>query len=386
MNSNRPLMVILALVPLIAATGCDRPAGSSTSAGRGAASSEPARPTAAQFTPITQLPPGRTVHIAVDPIGNVFYTVETEKHQDGVIVAGTASIPRATYLTSANILAAMGETVGGSGTIQDIIAGPDGAIWFYFIGGKGRTIRACIGQFVLRDEKIHIAAGTDQLKRATAMGDSIELARGSLLPAESGRLGLFVRHSDAWTIFRFDARSIPAPGTEMAPARCFEKLVDDATGLELDLTRQKYELSGGPDGGLLMLDRTSGELWQIDPSNGRARVRNYLAGLPQDLSEPLVLKREEPQLLFFAAESDRIAAGVNDILNPRLPRAAYPALVRVSGKDLGAIGRDDLRVPTGFPGYAMRIPKLVQAPDGSMVGYDSSSGQIMRIRWVAGRG
>ena len=84
----------------------------------------------AELKPITQLPPARIAHVAVDELGNTFYTLETEKGDDGVIAVGENGIPRATQLTSANILAAMGETVGGNGTIQDLVAGPDASLYF----------------------------------------------------------------------------------------------------------------------------------------------------------------------------------------------------------------------------------------------------------------
>ena len=126
---------------------------------------------------ITQLPPNRTVHLAVDSLRNVFYSMETDSGHDGVVVVGESGIPRATQLTSENILAALGETIGGSGTIQDIIAGPNGSIFFYFVGGKGKKIRACAGQYSLRNESISVLFPTDTLADQTGMGQSIELAR-----------------------------------------------------------------------------------------------------------------------------------------------------------------------------------------------------------------
>ena len=81
--------------------------------------------TIAEFKPLTQLLHNQLAHVTCDSLGNVFYTTETQKGQDVLFVITDTGIPRATQLTSANILAAMGETVGGSGSIQDVVAGPE---------------------------------------------------------------------------------------------------------------------------------------------------------------------------------------------------------------------------------------------------------------------
>src|SRR3954453_17663460 len=93
------LAVILLLALVLCPGGCDR-APSSSSPGVAL----PGKPIA-DLTPLTQLDANRTVHVAVDALGNVFYSVETDKGADGAIVVGDNGIPRATQLTSANILA-----------------------------------------------------------------------------------------------------------------------------------------------------------------------------------------------------------------------------------------------------------------------------------------
>jgi hypothetical protein len=369
----RPVLVLALLLPAL--ISCDR-------APRRAVANSPGT-TVVQFAPITQLTPNRIAHVAVDSLNNVYFCVETDQQQDGVIVAGQDSQPRATQLTTANILAAMGEKIGGNGTIQDIVSGPNGTIYFLFVGGKGRAIRACIGQFLPRSETIKILFNTDQLNSASGMGASLDLARGSLEPV-GGRIYLFLRHSDVWGLFSFDARGA-LPGMELTLPRAFDRILagEKPNQLRIDeLNKSRYEFSAGPGADLLLMDRTNGQLWQVDPL-GKATLRTLLAGLPSELSEPLVVKQDH--LLFFAAESDPIALDVNDVLNPKLPHTTFPALIELASEEFTATGRDDFRVPSGFPGYAMRIHKLIPAPDGSMVGYDLSSGQLMRIRWVTER-
>lgn len=357
---------VLFIALLFVVAGCDRPSSRSTTV------QLPKRPIA-QVTPLTQLEPNRAAHVAVDTLGNVFYSLETERGNDGVVVVAENGTPRATQLTSANILAAMGESVGGSGTIQDLVAGPDGAVWFYFLGGKGRSLRACVGQFLLRNESIQIVFDTRPLSHLSGMGDSIGLARGTLLPA-GNMMRLLLRHTDSWALFSFDNRRVMR-GIQLQLDRPFVKVWSDDQ--ELDLTRDRYVMSPGVGENMLLLDRATGMMWQVDPI-GRATVRILLTGLPSELSRPVVIKGDH--LMIFAAESPRIEADVTAPLGTNLPRTSYPALLDIAADKITAIGRDDLRVYSGFPVYAIRIHELVAAPDGSLIGYDLGSGQLLRIR------
>lgn len=361
----------IALIALLS-FGCDRAPVSPN-----APIVNPGRPVV-QFTPITQLPPNRIVHVAIDSLGNVLYTLETEKGTDGVIIVGENGIPRATELTSANILTAMGEAPGGNGTIQDLAAGPDGTIYFYFVGGRGRTLRACVGRFLPRNQAISVVVDTSMLSRHSEMGDSLGLARGTLV-AQGNRFTLLLRHFDAWAIFNFDARRI-APGADSEFVRPYKKLMAD--DLELQLTQTKYELSAGPENDLFLMDFSTSALWQIDPAGG-TKLRASFAGLPRDLSLPLQLK--DGHLILFAADSDPVEGELNDVLRRSMPRTTYPAILNLNGKEITAIGRDDLRVFTGFPTYAMRLHQFLPASDGTFVAYDVASGQLMRLNFTTVR-
>ncbi|HEY1628954.1 MAG TPA: hypothetical protein VGF52_03790, partial [Tepidisphaeraceae bacterium] len=313
---------------------------------------------------ITQLPPNRIVHVAVDTLGNIFYTIETDDAHDGVIVVGETGIPRATQLTSDNILAAMGETVGGSGTIQDLIPGPGGVIYFYFIGGKGKSLRACVGQYRLRGETIRILFDTQQLMDQSQMGESIVLARGSLL-ANGAQIFLLLRHTDAAVILSFDARGSAAPSVNLS--RVLPTI--SAEDQKFDLVQDQYSLFGSAAGNLLLLDKSSGQLWTVDSTSGFAKPAISLAGLPRDLSKPIAGR---DQITFFAADSERIETDMSDLHARTLPKAVYPALLRIDGDQVSAISRDDLRAWGGFPIYAMRVHELAPAPDGSLIAYDLS--------------
>ncbi|HVT88265.1 MAG TPA: hypothetical protein VHD56_05400 [Tepidisphaeraceae bacterium] len=354
---------------LIALAGCDRSPSTSARVVRA-----PTK-TVVQIKPITQLPPNRVVHVAVDLLGNVLYTYESDKGDDGAIIVGDDGVPRATQLTSANILAAMGESFGGSGVIQDLVAAPDGSILFYFIGGKGRNIRACLGRFLLRNQSIKVLFDTAQLKRITGMDSSIELARGSLMISDR-RVSFFLRHIDAWGLFTFDSYKIVA-GDESQLTRVFSKVIAD--GEELNLSQPRYELAAGPLTDVLLLDHSSGTLWQVD-STGQATVRRILTGLPRDLSLPLMVKPD--YLVLFAADSDMLDIDGVEILKRIMPKVNYPALVQIKGKEMTEIGREDLRTTPGLPAFAMRIHQLVPHPKEGFVGYDPASGQLVQLKLV----
>ena len=328
--------------------------------------------TIGEFHSITQLPPNRTVHVAVDTLGNIFYTVETDDGHDGVIVVGEMGIPRATQLTSNNILAAMGETVGGNGTIQDLASGPDGIVFFYFIGGKGKSLRACVGQYRLRGEIIRILFDTQQLMDQSQMGESIVLARGSLLTSGS-QIDLLLRHTDAAAILSFDARGSAAPALNLSHALPSISAEDQ----HFDLTQDEYSLFGGFGGNLLLLDKSSGQLWTVDSVYGTAKLLISLAGVPRDLSDPIVRR---DQITFFVADSETIETDMSDLHARTLPKAVYPALLMINGSEISVVGRDDLHAWGGFPTYALRIHEMAAAPDGSLIAYDLSSGLLMRLR------
>ncbi|HWP41454.1 MAG TPA: hypothetical protein VNL70_11050, partial [Tepidisphaeraceae bacterium] len=221
----------------------------------------------------------------------------------------------------------------------------------------------------------------------TGMADSIGIARGTLLyrPANLTTICLFLRHTDAWAVLSFSPRQ-PDPRSQIEMRRTHSRVHGDE--LEFDLTRERFVLSAGPGDSLLLMDLSGGALFRVDPT-GAATLINLLIGLPKELSAPLVLDDPNTQandlatpLLIFAADSEPIEADASDLPSRRLPRTTYPALLTIAGKQITAIGRQDLRAPGGFPAYALRIRQLVPAPDGSFVAYDQASGQIVRITLI----
>ncbi len=121
MRSSWSICRLLMIALMMIVTGCDR------SPRSGPSVTLPGK-RVAEFRQLTQLPHNASVHIAIDTLGNLFYVTERDDGQDAAFVVSESGIPRQTQLTAANILAAMGESVGGRGNIQDLVAGPDGTI------------------------------------------------------------------------------------------------------------------------------------------------------------------------------------------------------------------------------------------------------------------
>jgi hypothetical protein len=329
----------------------------------------------AELRQLTQLPHNATVHIAIDTLGNLFYVTERDDGQDAAFVVSESGIPRQTQLTAANILAAMGESVGGRGNIQDLVAGADGTIYFYFSGSKGASIRTAVGVYSRRSESITLAFNQSQLAAASGMGDSIGIARGSLVPIGSRQIGLLLRHTDGWAFLSFFTDR-PGPGVDLKLGQPFKRVALDSESI--NLSRRQYELSAGIGGNLLLADHSTGAIWELDPLSGQTKIHTYLTALPRDVSSPLVINKDH--LLLFIADSEPLEADVNITIRRQLPQTSFPALVEIAGTNFTAIGREEFRAPAGFPVYAMRIHQLLLAPDGTYIGYDLASGQLMRIR------
>ncbi|MGO8126934.1 hypothetical protein ACC728_39475, partial [Rhizobium ruizarguesonis] len=78
-------------------------------------------------------------------------------------------------------------------------------IYFYFTGVKDKRTIAALGRFDPKTSVIRILTDTESLMKSTGFGRSLSLARGTLI-AKGPVISLWLRHSDAWGIFRFDAR------------------------------------------------------------------------------------------------------------------------------------------------------------------------------------
>jgi hypothetical protein len=372
-----PLLTpLLLLFPLAAiGTSCER------ERPRALPASAPAQPvTDLELKPVTPLIPGRVTHLAVDGSGNIYWSQEGDRRDDTMFVIGEGDIPRATQLSAGNIAAQLLNEHSGRGNIQGIATGPAGEVYFYFAGSAGRKALAAFGVYNPKTAKARLLAGTEPLSAATGMGRSIVLARGTVI-SDGRSVWLWVRHTDAWMIFKIDPAKIPPEGSvSLAPA--FDKVLLE--GQPLQLTRDEFELAPGPDQNLFLLDPPGGRLLKIDP-NGRATLVRTLAGLPNQLSAPAVDRRG--QILLFAGKEKN----PDDFIRPATERDAaapkpldvtYPAMLFFDGENFVAAAESNrIRAYPGFPVYSMRLTQLVPNPAAEeWISYDNGSGELLRLK------
>ncbi|MBC8108175.1 MAG: hypothetical protein H7Z14_16435 [Anaerolineae bacterium] len=374
-----------------------------------------------RMEPIAQLVANRTTHVAVDALGNVYWSQESEDGQDLLFVTGPGgNLPQPTTLSSTSILAAMKPTtprpdarpapptpnksfplrppVKPGGNIQSLAAGFDGALYFYFNGGAGAAVGAqAIGRFDPRTGEIQIVADTQQLATISEMGRSLDLARGELLPC-GAVIRLFLRHSDNWAILEFEPNRLPVIG----PGQLTRKIRAVRLTDPVELTAPEIELAVGPQipdptatrqtarNALLMVDRKFGAIYVVDDSGG-AKFLASMVGVSDALSEPAIqpaLKspdgkspEKSERILFFAADGPTIDPSISARPEPPELVTQYPALLMINTTDgkYTAIGRDDIHAPGQFAIYAVRLQQLIPLNRDTFAGYDNSSGQLLRI-------
>jgi hypothetical protein len=356
-----------------------------------------------QLEPIAQLVANRTTHVAVDPLGNLYWSQESDDGQDLLFVTGRGgSLPEPAMLSSKHILAALrplrDEDIATSGklkaggNIQSLVAGSDGAIYFYFNGGFGGPSSAqCLGRFDPRTREIQIVADTQQLANKSGMGRSLDLARGQLIVC--GRIiRLFLRHTDDWAILEFEPNRLPTYGQGQL-SRTIRRIRATDAREELDLTSPRIDLGPGPTTdaatsrtGLLVIDRAFGALYVADDV-GNASLIGSLVGISEALSDPTIEPaRKSPdapeRIMIFAADGPKIDPSI--ALRP--PPAAnmllqYPAVMTIdpSTGDFSAISKDEIHAPGAFAIYATKLQQLIPIGRDTYAGYDASSGQLMRV-------
>ena len=189
------------------------------------------------------------------------------------------------------------------------------------------------------------------------MGLSLPLAHGRIV-FDGRSIWLWLRHTDAWAMFRIDPTKLPASGTTTL-AKAYTAATLD--GLPLDLTRDEYDISAAGDDKLFLIDPVEGRLMTLS-SGGVAKVVQSLLGFPSALSTPTL--DAKGQILVFAANADPIKpAKVEDIDHPTPPNIAYPAMLVFGDHRLLAISRDDIIAYPGFPVYGMRLERVAPQPD-----------------------
>lgn len=328
-----------------------------------------------ELSAVAPLRPQRPTHLTVSPGGELYYVQEQSVGEDTVFALAPGKSPTATPLTSRAILAAMDQREGATGNIQSIVFDPSAApsrLLFYFSGGTRKANLAAIGAVNLQTGKIDILHDTAAIERDSGLGASLAFARGTLV-VSGGKFWIYLRHDSTAAVFcmpLMQAGRLPLSGVRIA------KVTAGAETLQLN--HEEIAAASGPGESLLLTDRWSGALWQVDPS-GKAQMLENLVALPGNIS-------------VFAADTEGDIAGIfgdGNMIEPRVQARTDPAvlnqplpvlLYRRKGKRYET-GREDWRTPPNFALYALRPESLAyDFPGESWITFDSSSGQILRLR------
>jgi hypothetical protein len=351
---------------LLALIGCER---------RTAAPPPPPRAAPSpgvEVTRVTPLPADRPTHLAATGSGQIFWVQEGDGARETVFSISEGGLPSATQLSNTAVLEALGKP-DGRGSLQSLVSGADGNLYFYFAGRSRKQFLAAFGRFSPGTSKLQILEDGAALGQSSGMGASLALARGSILRADS-LLWLWLRHDQGYALLSMD---LARPGTTLR--QTFEQ-VRTATG-QLSLTTLSEDVAAGPDKSLLFVDRSEKRLWKISVLGEAAPVAR-LADLSESMTAPsfdgqgrLVLLASEPP-----AKPDEDFS--SPLLNPSTgPSVAYPALVILEGDGRTILGRNAFIVPTNFNLRAFAPTRLARDRSGWLA-YDPPTGELVRLRII----
>jgi hypothetical protein len=328
-----------------------------------------------ELKPLTPLLPNRPTHVAVDPLGNVYWVQEGDRRDDTLFVIGEGDIPRATQLSASTIAAQLNAT-SARGNIHGIASGPEGEIYFYFLGSVDRQTLAAFGRYFPKTAGIQILADTSAIANATGMGLSLALARAEVV-SDSRIIWLLIRHTDAWAMFKIFPRNLPTAGPAALP-RAFNSV--KLGQRPVDLTREELEITPAPNGQLFVMDPVNGRVLRINQEGVAVHVRS-LVGMPASLSTPAVDGKN--QLLIFAAANQQIIAPstIEDAAAAKPPEVTYPAMLIFGEQHTITIPRDAIIAYPGFPVFGLHLTDLIPHPrEEGWISYDRGSGELLRLK------
>lgn len=354
-------MRLLPLILLLLAASCD-------SAPESPAPGKPQPSPAVIIEPLTPIPPNRPTHLAADPAGTLFWVQETDDQKQIVFSMSPGALPSTTRLTTTTILEAL-QQPQAAGSIQSLVIGADARLYFFFTGGVGRTTLAVVGRYSPVNSRVEILTDTAALARASRFGDSLALARGTLVQTAS-QTWLWLRHDIDSTLLTLDPSAQPASRLK----RSFEKVL--AGDAPLDMRSPSADLVPGPANSLLYLDRDRLTLWRIDQS-GQASSAASLAQLPAAVSTPAL--DEQNRILLFAP--DQPPAALTDL--PLIPSTqtvrAFPALVLLNNAQPDFIQRPRFTAPPRI-NLATLAPPWIVRDRSAFILYNAPTGELLRLR------
>jgi hypothetical protein len=356
----------LAVAWLLALTilGCDRPSPAPAPAAKRA-------PTlGVEIQRVTPLPPDRPTHIAPNGKGQAFWVQEADGGgRETVFAISEGNLPIATKFTNSTVLETLAKT-DGRGSIQSLAVGSDGKLYFYFSGGTKRQVVAAFGCFAPETGKTQILADTAALARDSRLGDSLALARGSIVRV-GDVLWLWLRHEDAYALLSLD---VGRAGSSLR--QTFENV--RSNGQEVRLTSATDDLARGPGNSLLYLQRATARLWKIAPLGEATQLADF-GDPPSTLSTPAL--DERGRIILFNPDT----ATVTDLssLPTTNPTIEYPALMILDPDDQQRtlLGRNTFAAPDKINLRTLAPPQLFR-DRASWLAYDPPTGELLRLRLV----
>jgi hypothetical protein len=350
--------------------GCDRESAAPTPAAK------KAKELVVEVRGVTPLLPDRRTHVAPTGTGQVFWVQEAADAggRETVFTLGDGGLATATKFSNASVLAALKEQ-GGRGGIQSLAATSEGEIFYYFAGQTKRKLLVALGAFSPASGETRVIADAAALREASGMGNTLALARGSVLRSASaggGRTWLWLRHDHGFVVLALEAGG--------SLRRAFDRL-RLPQGEALELVSPGEDLVADGDG-LVYLERGRGRLWRIG-GGGEASVLADVSELPRGTTAP------SPDggggggggggLAMFAPEGPPFVEPPDNPLFPPKPVADFPALVRYTGARRTILPRGVFDAPSRLNVRALAFGQLVR-DRSSWLGYDAQTGELLRVR------
>ncbi|MDB5321440.1 MAG: hypothetical protein JWN40_3071, partial [Phycisphaerales bacterium] len=213
-------------------------------------------------------------------------------------------------------------------------------------------------------------ADTAALARDSRLGDSLALARGSIVRVGE-ILWLWLRHDDAYALLSLD---VTRSGSVLR--QTFET-VRTTGGEELRLISSTEDLARAPGNSLLYLDRRTARLWKIGPL-GEATPLADVGDPPATLSAPSLDDRG--RLVMFAPDPPMPAE--QPLIPATRPTTDYPALIILDADGQRTLlGRNTFAAPDKINIRTLAPPQLFRDRAGWLA-YDPQTGELLRIKLV----
>ena len=389
MNLRGLTIFAATLVLLLSTPGCDRDA---SSPGPTGASTPGTEHYSVDINLITPLLPRLRTHVAIDSRGNLYWVQETDpptEHGDLLYTMGTSGVPQTIpELSGRRLLGSIGlpETLGVKATIRSMVVGSNDDLFLLVSGGSTHVPLYTLISYSAASKKIKIVASTEEIMKASGLGASLDLARGTLLSYE-GDLWLWLRHTDASALLRL---TFPSAGA--AVDMRLLTLKPPSRLAKLTLHDEQEDLAAGPHQTLLYIDRPRAILWRINDSGEYAPVQS-LEGFSVAMTPPI--GDSAGRLRMIAGDGDPLIAQaplpdkmmpVNGRPPPEWNQLSYPALIQTQPNEVGAqtvitLRRDDFVAPPTLPLQDLQPRQLLlDRTNGTLVTFDSASGELLRLK------